>query len=111
MLHGLLVGLYVFIALIILLLVLIQPGKSSMGLGTLGGGTQMLFGGSGGQSIFQKATWVLGTLFMTLSLALAVMKSSTVQSRYLVRKTNAPIVQEDPQETPAPLEATEEDSE
>jgi len=40
-----------------------QKGKGGMGLGSMGGGAQMLFGGSGGQDIFQKTTWVLGIIF------------------------------------------------
>lgn len=75
MLYGLLVTVYTFICLILVLLILVQKGKSSMGLGGLGAGTQMLFGGSGGQDLFQKTTWVLGGLFMTGSLLLALMKS------------------------------------
>ena len=47
-----------------------------MGLGGLGGGAQMLFGGSGGQDIFQKITWILGALFMFGSLSLALLKTS-----------------------------------
>ena len=46
--------LYVFLCLLIVLMVLIQRGKSSMGLGNMGGGNQLLFGSSGGQDIFQK---------------------------------------------------------
>lgn len=45
-----------------------------MGLGSLGGGTQLLFGGSGGQDLFQKATWVMAALFMGGSLGLAMLK-------------------------------------
>ena len=45
-----------------------------MGLGGLGGGTQLLFGGSGGQDLFQKVTWALGTIFMVGSLVLAMVK-------------------------------------
>lgn len=84
MLFGLLVSLYVFICFVLLLLILIQKGKSSMGLGNLGGGTQLLFGGSGGQDVFQKITWTLGTIFLAGSLMLALMKSKEHQSsRYL----------------------------
>jgi len=75
MLYGLLVTVYALVCLLLILLILIQKGKGSMGLGGLGAGTQMLFGGSGGQDLFQKTTWVLGTLFMTGSLLLALMKS------------------------------------
>ena len=64
MIYGLLLTLFVIVALLLILFILIQQGKSSMGMGGLGGSTQMLFGGSGGQDIFQKITWVLGAIFM-----------------------------------------------
>lgn len=86
MLFGLLLALYIFICLLLVLLVLVQKGKSSMGIGNLGGGVQMLFGGSGGQDIFQKVTWALGALFMAGSLALALLKAHSLQqSKYLQR--------------------------
>lgn len=74
MLFGLLVTLFVVLCLALILLVLIQKGKSSMGLGNLGGGTQLLFGGSGGQDVMQKTTWILGAIFMAGSLVLSIMK-------------------------------------
>lgn len=86
MLYGLLLTLFIVLCFLLVLLVIIQKGKSSAGLGSLGGGTQMLFGGSGGQDIFQKITWVLGGLFMAGSLFLALMKSQQItQSKYLSR--------------------------
>jgi len=85
-LYGLLVSLYVFICVILVLLVLVQKGKGSMGLGAFGGGTQMLFGGSGGQDLFQKITWGLGAIFLMGSLLLALMKSSQVStSKYITQ--------------------------
>ncbi len=48
-----------------------------MGLGSLGGSSQMLFGGSGGQDLFQKITWFLVAIFMSGSLVLTLMKSSS----------------------------------
>lgn len=57
------------------LIIFLQKGKGSLGLGALGGGSQMLFGGSGGQDLFQKTTWVLLALFMFGSLSLSIMKS------------------------------------
>lgn len=84
MLFGFLLSVYILVCLFLILLVLIQKGKSSMGIGNLGGGVQMLFGGSGGQDIFQKVTWIFGFIFMAGSLLLALMKTSTYQtSRYL----------------------------
>lgn len=62
-----------------------------MGIGNLGGGAQMLFGGSGGQDIFQKTTWVLGAIFMFGSLGLSIMKTHEFsRSRYLT--TSRPAV-------------------
>ena len=74
MLFGILVTLFTILCFLLILLVLIQKGKSSLGLGSLGGGTQLLFGGSGGQDLFQKITWIFGALFMVGSLFLAILK-------------------------------------
>jgi len=71
---SLLSTLYGFLCLFIILLVLIQKGKSSMGLGNMGGGNQLLFGSSGGQDIFQKITWICCFLLITGSLFLAIYK-------------------------------------
>jgi protein translocase SecG subunit len=61
-----------------------QKGKSSLGFGGLGGGAQMLFGGSGGQDLFQKITWVLGSIFILGAMFLSLMKSSEHKKfRYL----------------------------
>jgi preprotein translocase subunit SecG len=84
MLYGLLLTFFIALCFFLILMVLIQKGKGSIGIGNLGGGTQMLFGGSGGQDLFQKITWVCGALFMASSLFLALMKvSSSNVSRYL----------------------------
>ena len=56
MLFGFLITLFVIVCALLILLILVQKGKSSTGLGGLGGGSQMLFGGSGGQDIFQSIT-------------------------------------------------------
>lgn len=84
MIIGLLITLFVFMCIFMVLLILIQQGKSSMGLGSLGGGGQMLFGGSGGQDIFQKMTWVLGAIFIFGSLELSILRTQEYrQSRYV----------------------------
>lgn len=80
MLYGLLVSLFIFICFLIIFIILLQKSKGSMGLGGLGGGTQMLFGGSGGQDLFQKITWFLVAIFMSGSLILTLMKSSSNRS-------------------------------
>jgi preprotein translocase subunit SecG len=88
MLLGLLITLYVILCLFLVLIILIQKGKSSMGLGGLGGGTQMLFGGSGGQDMFQKITWGLTAFFLLGSLVLSIMKTSQHSSfKYIKPQT------------------------
>ena len=68
--------LFVILCVFLALFVLMQQGKGDMGLGGLGGGSQVLFGGSGGQDFFEKATWVMGAIFMIGSLGLTMLKSS-----------------------------------
>ena len=61
-----------------------------MGIGSIGGGNQMLFGGSGGQDVFQKITWVLGSIFMIGSFILALLKShQTLDFSYTAPQTYA----------------------
>lgn len=66
--------LYSFMCCLIIFLVLVQKGKGNMGLGSMGGGNQMLFGSSGGQDVFQKTTWILCALLLIGSLGLSVLK-------------------------------------
>ena len=90
MLYGLLLTIYVVTCFLLVLIILIQKGKSSMGLGGMGGGAQMLFGGSGGQDIFQKITWVLTAIFLFGSLTLSLMKVSQKNAFKYVQKASTP---------------------
>ena len=84
MLYEFLLTLYIINSILLITIVLVQKGKSSIGIGAFGGQTQMLFGGSGGQDLFQKITWVLGIIFMIGSLGLSLMRArSTKQFRYI----------------------------
>lgn len=76
MFYGFLMTFYISLCFALMTLILIQKSKGSIGIGNLGGSMQMLFGGSGGQTLFQKITWIAGGLLMVLSLVLAIMKSS-----------------------------------
>lgn len=90
MLYGFLVTIFVISCILLIILVLMQKGKGGMGIGTMGGGSQMLFGGAGGQDFFQKATWVLGTILMAGSLGLGLMKArSGREARYVQLETPA----------------------
>lgn len=86
MLYGLLLAFFLFVSFLLVLIVLAQQGKGSMGLGNIGGATQMIFGGSGGQDLFQKTTWVLGAIFMACSLLLALMKTSAYSGTAMLRR-------------------------
>jgi len=69
-------GLFILLCLVMVLFILIQPGKGDMGLGSLGGGGQQLFGGSGGQNFFAKATWIMGAVFIVGALSLTILKTN-----------------------------------
>ncbi len=93
MLYGLLLTLYLLNCAFLVLIILMQKGKSGLGLGGLGGGAQMIFGGSGGQDLFQKITWVLGSIFMAGAMMLSLMKSyehkkfKYINSQYTTQQT------------------------
>src|SRR3990167_5470896 len=72
---GILNTLFMILCALLVFIVFLQKGKGSLGLGSMGGATQMLFGGSGGQTLFQKATWVLVVIFMVSSLVLSIQKT------------------------------------
>ena len=87
--------LYGIMCCMIVFLVLLQKGKGNMGLGSMGGGNQMLFGSSGGQDIFQKITWILCALLLVGSLTLSVFKGKYASSRAKVNYTrNVPAADE-----------------
>ena len=52
-----------------------------MGLGAIGGASQTLFGGSGGQDFFEKATWTMGALFMFGALGISILRTNVSESR------------------------------
>lgn len=74
MLNGLLSFLFALLCVLLVLLILIQKGKSSLGIGSIGGQNQMLFGGGGGQNLFQKVTWVMGLILIVGSVGLSTLK-------------------------------------
>ena len=78
---GLLRFFFIVLCFILAIFIYLQQGKGDMGLGALGGGAQTLFGGSGGQEFFERATWTMVALFILIALALSIFKTSSYKSR------------------------------
>jgi preprotein translocase subunit SecG len=81
LLHTPITVLHVFGCLMLMLVVLIQPGKSG-GLGAaLGGaGATQIFGGRGAGNFLTKTTWIAATVFFLTSVTLAYVSTSTGDS-------------------------------
>src|SRR5437762_11236302 len=73
MLYYLLTGLYVFVCLVLLLVILLQQGKGGDLASAFGGGSsQTAFGARAGATLLTKLTTVFAVLFMVGALLLAV---------------------------------------
>jgi preprotein translocase subunit SecG len=76
-----LTALHIFAAVILILIILVQPGKSGGLTAALGGsGSQQVFGGRGAGNFLTRGTWVLATTFFITSMVLAYLSSSTDDS-------------------------------
>jgi preprotein translocase subunit SecG len=84
--------LHVMVSLFLILVVLIQPGKSG-GMGALSGAAAtQVFGGRGAGNVLTKTTWVTAAIFFFTSVTLAYFSSSTGDS--LEKKAKPAISQE-----------------
>lgn len=71
---------HVLACLFLMVVVLLQPGKSG-GLGAFtGAAATQVFGGRGAGNILTKTTWVTATVFFLTSVSLAYMSSSSDES-------------------------------
>lgn len=71
---------HVMACLFLVLVVLVQPGKSG-GLGAFSGAAAtQVFGGRGAGNVLTKTTWITATIFFVTSLTLAYFSSSTTDS-------------------------------
>src|SRR5687767_10702221 len=102
LLHTPLTVLHVFVCLMLMLVVLIQPGKSG-GLGAaLGGaGAQQIFGGRGAGNFLTRTTWIAASIFFLTSVTLAYLSTSTGDSLEDLANEAAPVVVPT-EEAPAP---------
>jgi len=97
----LLMTLFVILCIFLALFILLQEGKGG-GLGFMSGGGQTLFGGSGGQSVFEKVIWVMATIFILGSLALTIMRSRAVQLSRMEGHATTPQTQVPVKKVPTP---------
>jgi preprotein translocase subunit SecG len=71
---------HVLACVFLILVILIQPGKSGGG-GIFGSaGAQQVFGGRGAGNFLTKTTWATATLFFATSITLAYLSSSSDDS-------------------------------
>jgi preprotein translocase subunit SecG len=76
-LHTPLTVLHVVACAFLILVILIQPGKSG-GMGIFGAaGAQQVFGGRGAGNFLTKTTWATAAVFFATSITLAYLSSST----------------------------------
>lgn len=83
--------LILFLAMVIVLtgVVLLQEPKSgglAASLGGGGGGIESFLGARGAPTFFMKATWVMGGLYMALSLALSLISARTIQGSTTIER-------------------------
>ncbi len=73
-LFGFLVAFHAIISALLIIVILLQPGKSG-GMGAVfgGGSSTSVFGGRGATTILSKGTGVLAALFFALSIAIAIL--------------------------------------
>ena len=75
-----LIVIHVVACLFLILVVLLQPGKSG-GLGAFtGAAAQQVFGGRGAGNFLSKTTWVTATVFFFTAMTLAYLSSSSDDS-------------------------------
>ena len=99
-LHTPLTVIHVLACTFLMLVVLIQPGKSG-GLGALSGaGAQQVFGGRGAGNFLTKTTWATAGIFFATSMTLAYLSSSADES--LQRKSKAASEKKSTAPAPAP---------
>jgi preprotein translocase subunit SecG len=99
-------ALHIFAAGILVLIILIQPGKSGGLTAALGGaGTQQVFGGRGAGNFLTRGTWILATTFFLTSIVLAYVSSSTDDSirdkKSHKARTSQPAKDKKPADSPA----------
>jgi preprotein translocase subunit SecG len=99
---------HVIVCLFLILVVLLQQGKSADWSGTFGGGSsQTSFGQRGTATVLSKATTAAAVIFMITSLALTILSSRPGSRSVIPAGATAPATTTPPVEAPAPAPAEE----
>ena len=89
----LLIVIHVVVCIALIMIVLLQTGKGAdMGAAFGGGGSQTLFGSTGGTTFLTKVTTAVAVIFMLTCLSLAYM-STNQQPKSIVADKPAPVDQ------------------
>jgi preprotein translocase subunit SecG len=68
---------HILACLLLMVIILLQPGKSGGISAALGGaGAQQVFGGRGAGNFLTRGTWIIATIFFGTSITLAYISSS-----------------------------------
>ena len=109
--YSILLGLLVLVGLFLSVVILLQSGKGG-GLAAMGGGAAStdVLGGRQATTLLTRATWTAGTVFMVLSLVLAIMSSRSAAPTSILEGVSSPAAAPQPildGATPAPAESGE----
>ncbi len=107
--HALVLGLYILASLLILLVVLIQGGENVDITAAFGGVSQAAFGPRGTVSTLEKITWVLGGIFLVLSIILTVWATTHQGPSSVLQHSSRPSTAapaQTPPKSPAPTPPT-----
>src|SRR5258706_9497878 len=85
--YGLLLALHILVCFALVMVILLQSGKGGgLAGGAFGGSAQTVFGGRGATDFITRATMILGVAFFLTSLTLALLSTSTGQSKSLMQE-------------------------
>lgn len=91
--YSIILTIHVIVCLLVVLIVLIQAGRSGGFSGLMGGGGDAIFSTSSQQSGLRKATVILASMFMATSLFLTILSSrQTGQSVFQRQFPNLPAI-------------------
>jgi preprotein translocase subunit SecG len=93
LLFGILVAFHVLVSVLLIVLVLLQPGRGGGGMGAVfgGGSTTSVFGGRGAATFLSKGTGILAAVFFALSILIALTGSERSVTSDAPVQTSAPL--------------------